>query len=231
MWLSLADQQGSPILELGCGPGRVLQCLAGAGFEVYGVDRDGAMLERASRGLPPALLSRTHLLQADILALELDLRFPLIISPCNTLAFFPREVLAPLFIRLNRHLLPGGILAFELPTFAGKEAETAGEEPLMAFVDPETGHPVQLSVHQVSLDDPPAVDITWCYDELAADGTVSRLEVPTHLYLFEPSEIKAMLRRAGFSAVDCQADYRGAKWDPQADLMIAIARSAVGQPP
>jgi SAM-dependent methyltransferase len=225
LWLSLAEQQGSPILELGCGPGRVLQFLAGAGFEVYGIDHDHAMLVRARASLLPFLQSKAHLVQADITSLELETRFPLIISPCNTLALFPPEDLAALFVRLHRQLSPGGVLAFELPTPASKGGDTLEGEPLTAFIEPETGHPVQLSVRQVSIDDPSAVDITWCYDELRPDGTVNRLEVPTRLYLYEPFEIEAMLRRTGYAAIGCAGDYQGAAWDSQVEQMIVTAQA------
>ncbi len=39
-WLGLAATQGSPILELGCGSGRVLLPLALAGHRVLGIDND-----------------------------------------------------------------------------------------------------------------------------------------------------------------------------------------------
>ena len=43
-WLVLASEQGSPILELGCGTGRVLHPLAEAGYTCYGLDHDPGML-------------------------------------------------------------------------------------------------------------------------------------------------------------------------------------------
>ena len=39
-WQELARQQGSPILELGCGSGRVLLPLARAGYNVVGLERE-----------------------------------------------------------------------------------------------------------------------------------------------------------------------------------------------
>src|SRR3712207_2002018 len=47
LYLRLAEVVGDPILELGCGTGRVLGPLAAAGHRVTGVDRSGAMLDRA----------------------------------------------------------------------------------------------------------------------------------------------------------------------------------------
>ncbi len=42
--LQLASEAGGPILELGCGSGRLLLPLARAGHSVIGLDLSGAML-------------------------------------------------------------------------------------------------------------------------------------------------------------------------------------------
>jgi SAM-dependent methyltransferase len=51
LYLQLAEVIGDPILELGCGTGRVLLPLARAGHRVTGIDRSAAMLERAQDAL------------------------------------------------------------------------------------------------------------------------------------------------------------------------------------
>src|SRR5215208_7091430 len=47
LYLRLAEAVGDPILELGCGTGRVLAPLAAAGHRITGVDRSRPMLDRA----------------------------------------------------------------------------------------------------------------------------------------------------------------------------------------
>ncbi len=47
LYLSLTEQMDGPLLELGCGSGRVLAPLAEAGLEVVGIDVSEAMLRRA----------------------------------------------------------------------------------------------------------------------------------------------------------------------------------------
>jgi SAM-dependent methyltransferase len=47
LYLRLAEVVGDPILELGCGTGRVLGPLAAAGHRVTGIDRSRPMLDRA----------------------------------------------------------------------------------------------------------------------------------------------------------------------------------------
>ena len=57
-WRRVARQAGGPVLELGCGTGRVSLPLAKAGVDLVGIDRSGEMLtsaapaRRADRGFP-----------------------------------------------------------------------------------------------------------------------------------------------------------------------------------
>ncbi|MGD8604269.1 MAG: class I SAM-dependent methyltransferase, partial [Anaerolineales bacterium] len=50
-WLKLADRWGDPILELGCGPGRVLFQLAAVDHQIAGLDNDPDMLALARQSL------------------------------------------------------------------------------------------------------------------------------------------------------------------------------------
>ncbi len=46
-WRNLAVHAGGPVLELGCGTGRIALPLGRAGVHVVGIDRSDAMLSRA----------------------------------------------------------------------------------------------------------------------------------------------------------------------------------------
>jgi ubiquinone/menaquinone biosynthesis C-methylase UbiE len=50
-WRRVAAGAGGPVLELGCGTGRVSLPLARAGIDLIGIDRSAPMLERARRKL------------------------------------------------------------------------------------------------------------------------------------------------------------------------------------
>jgi SAM-dependent methyltransferase len=54
LYLRLAEVVGDPVLELGCGSGRVLLPLAEAGYRVTGIDRSAPMLERAQQAVEAA---------------------------------------------------------------------------------------------------------------------------------------------------------------------------------
>jgi SAM-dependent methyltransferase len=79
-----ARRAGSPVLELGCGTGRILIPAAEAGLTVTGLDRAPAMLAVARRKiarLDAATQGRITLVEGDMRAFALGQRFNLVIIP------------------------------------------------------------------------------------------------------------------------------------------------------
>jgi len=79
---------GDPVLELGCGTGRITLALAEAGHRVTGLDISSRMLERCDQkraGLPPEARERVHLVQADMTRFDLGKKFRLVIIPFRPL--------------------------------------------------------------------------------------------------------------------------------------------------
>jgi len=84
-WQAIAAAVGGgPILELGCGTGRVLLPLARAGYEITGIDLSVGMLERCRARLqsePPEVRDRVRLVAADMTSFDLGRRFATILCP------------------------------------------------------------------------------------------------------------------------------------------------------
>src|SRR5512139_2330905 len=91
-WLELAAQHGDPVLELGCGTGRVLLPLVRAGHRVVGLDNDLSMLHFLRSHLDTTLQPAPEVFVADLAAFRLAVRFPLIILPCNTFSTLSAEI-------------------------------------------------------------------------------------------------------------------------------------------
>ena len=75
---------GDPVLELGCGTGRITLALAEAGYGVTGLDISERMLERCTQklaGLPTETRERVHLVQGNMVRFDLGEKFRVIIIP------------------------------------------------------------------------------------------------------------------------------------------------------
>ena len=119
VWEGLADPVDGPVLELGCGTGRVALHLARRDTEVWAVDADPSLTEAlAARAAADRLA--VHALCADVRALELDRDFGLIVAPMQLLQMLggPTGRRAALE-RAAAHLAPGGRLAAAIVESAG----------------------------------------------------------------------------------------------------------------
>ncbi|MXY46787.1 MAG: methyltransferase domain-containing protein, partial [Chloroflexi bacterium] len=76
-----AVRSGAPVLELGCGTGRIAIPVAQSGVDIVAIDSSSAMLERARSKSESAHTSNLTLLQADMRDFEIDTQFTLIIVP------------------------------------------------------------------------------------------------------------------------------------------------------
>src|SRR5882672_8054666 len=75
---------GDPVLELGCGTGRIMMALADAGKRITGLDLSERMLERAVKkraALNKEARERVHLVQGDMARFDLGETFRLVIIP------------------------------------------------------------------------------------------------------------------------------------------------------
>ena len=120
----LARDTGGPILELGCGTGRLTRPLAAIGYDVLGVDLDPDMLGWSAPGV--------ELVQADMRSFDLSRDFPLVIVPYNTLQLLTTAAdQQACFAAVRRHLRPGGELGLEVTDFvSGVVTDVLASEPL-----------------------------------------------------------------------------------------------------
>jgi SAM-dependent methyltransferase len=133
-WIEQAQASGGPVLEIGCGTGRVLIPTARAGIAITGLDLSEHMLrvcrERLARE-PDEVRARARLVRADMRDFELGQAYRLVTTP-----FRPFQHLETVEDQLSclrcihRHLAPGGRLILDLfnPSVYHLAREITGEE-------------------------------------------------------------------------------------------------------
>lgn len=104
---------GGPVLEVGCGTGRLLVEARRRGIDAWGIDVSPSMVECCRAKLAPEDRSRVAL--ADATRLEHDRRFALVCAPFRVLSHLhePTDQLR-LLDAVHGVLAPGGVFLFDL---------------------------------------------------------------------------------------------------------------------
>ena len=116
-WKRVAAAAEGPVLELGCGTGRVMLPIARAGTAVVGIDLSERMLARARSRIRRARLARlARLVRGDIRHLPFpDDRFAVVMAPYGILQSLTSDAdLRAALGAVTRALRPGGRFVMEL---------------------------------------------------------------------------------------------------------------------
>jgi cyclopropane fatty-acyl-phospholipid synthase-like methyltransferase len=129
-WLGEAARTDGPLLELGCGTGRVTIPLAARGCQITGLDISDSMLRRARSKAADAGVVATWIL-GDMRGFELDRQFAMIFCPFGTFNHLRRDDVAQCLSAAREHLLPGG--HFALDTFNSSDSDNALCDDVQGF--------------------------------------------------------------------------------------------------
>ena len=225
-WRNLALQAGGPVLELGCGTGRIAIPLGRAGVPLVGVDRSGAMLARARQRIRRGRLSdRVHLIRSDIRSLPFTGRpFSLVVAPYGVLQSLLRERdLAATLESVAGVLRPGATFGLELVADLPSWKEYKKRVSLSGWRGARGGPHVTL-IETVRQD--PARHLT-IFDQQFIERRGSRRKTHRFALTFRTLSVPQMTRRlekAGFEITALLGDYQGGVWDRRADVWMILAR-------
>ena len=115
-FLDVVKKYGSPVLDVGCGTGRILLDFMKLGFDIEGVDNSPEML-RLLRQKAEHLNLHPTVYQQEMTELSLPRKYQTILVPSSSFQLLLEENLPPVAIkRFYEHLLPGGVLAMPFMT-------------------------------------------------------------------------------------------------------------------
>jgi len=216
----LAHRYGGPVLELGCGTGRVALGLARQGFAVVGVEVAPAMLARAraKAGHFPV-----EWLEADCRVLGLGRRFCTVFMAANGFQHLvTAEDQIAAMEAVHRHLEPGGAFAFNARNpVTNEDARDVDEEyPWHSYRDGQ-GRAVRVSgYHRWSPE-----THTLVYTTIRrVGGAVDRRDLTLR---FAPIPwLVASLRHVGFRPITVRAGFADEPFDEASSQDAVIVAEA-----
>ena len=213
----LADERGGPVLDVGCGTGRVAARLAEGGHEVVGVDLSAPMLRLAEErraSLPAEVAARLTFLQGDMTTLNLGRRFPLIVTPSRVFQFaLTSDAQLAALRAMAAHLQADGRLVLDLfdPLLEFVGPGTTFPPRTGELVHPKTGNRVEWEIAGREPDPSRQLVISdWAAREFGPSGEILRDETERLALRWSTrSEMRLLFALAGLEVEAEYGDFRG----------------------
>jgi SAM-dependent methyltransferase len=236
-WVEVLAGTSGPVLELGCGTGRLLAPIARSWMKPFdtaqgrlliGIDRSEPMLARARRRLArvPKLV-RPILLRGDVRALPVrDGKLGAVVAAYGLLQSLlnDRDLDAAL-AAAARALKRGGLLGVDLVPDLPVWEEYAGRIPIRGQFAPGTTLTLVESVRQ---DRRKGLTI---FDEqyvVRRGRTVRSHHFQLTFRTLTMAQTLARIERAGFRVEKVCGSYAGGTWHPGADVWVVLAKKTSG---
>jgi ubiquinone/menaquinone biosynthesis C-methylase UbiE len=224
-WKRMAADLDGPVLELGCGTGRVAIPVAKSGATVIGIDRSESMLARGRMRVRRARVSsRVTLIRGDIRFLPFpDRSFPLVMAPYGILqSLLDEKLLSSTLKEVRRVLTKKGTFGLELVADLPAWDEYSRRTSLTGKRGPN-GKPIAL-IESVKQDR--RHHITRFEQEFVEGRgkSATRKKFTLAFRTLSVPQMVERLEKAGLEVTDLLGDYQGGPWDLRADVWIILAR-------
>jgi SAM-dependent methyltransferase len=222
-YMQLAREIGGPVLEIGCGTGRVLLPIARLGVTCVGLDASPAMLDVLQTKQPPPNLRTVRARMQDF-----DLgpeRFRLVFSAFRAFQhlYTVEDQLACLAC-VRRALAPGGVLAFDVfsPDLArlAQREEPEHEEGRFPAGDDEIVRVTTVRRHLATQ----TQDVTMRLERWRGGGLVGAEIERFRMRWYHRYELEHLLARAGFEIAALHGGFDRRPYDDESSEIVIVAR-------
>ena len=230
-YTQLATNVGGPVLELGCGTGRILLSIARAGVSITGIDGSAEMLARLGTKLeaePAEVRERVTFRRGDSSDFDLGTTFSLIIAPFRVLQHLTTlDEQLGCVMSVARHLAPGGQFVFDVfnPNFEMMVQDRSSESedtPAYSLPDGRTFRrtarvPNRSFTQQVS-----EIELIY-YLTAAGESEPKRYVQRFDMSWYQRAELVHLLARAGLTVQDVRGDFDGSQLTDASPEQIVFA--------
>ena len=225
-----AREYGDPILELGCGTGRITMALAEAGKRITGLDLSERMLERAVKKRAAHRVEareRVHLVQSDMTHFDLGEKFRLIIIPFRSFQHLLEVKQQMDCLRcVQKHLAPRGRLVLDVfQTDAERMHDPVHmREAVVTEYRTADGRQVKISERVAGFHRAEQInDVEMIYSVVHPSWRKERLVFAWPLRYFFRYEVEHLLARCGFRVAAEYGDFDRTPIRDDSPEMIFVA--------
>jgi ubiquinone/menaquinone biosynthesis C-methylase UbiE len=220
-FLELIRERGEPVLDVGCGTGRLLLDFLGLGIDIDGVDSSAEMLALCRRKAERlGLAANVHL--QSMSELDLPRRYRTIMVPSSSFQLLlDRDEAGGALDAFHRHLEPGGTLAMPIIVL-----EETHEAPWTTEALLDDGSIVRRTAHAV-FDPVRRVESTDDLYEVFRDGELVRSERHVRdlaTLAWTRDELRDALEAHGFGDLVFQSGFTRQPHQPADEVFTVLAR-------
>lgn len=225
-WNSVCHKHGGPVLELGCGTGRIMLELARTGFDIAGIDNSRELLSILKKKALQ-LKIEPQIKEGDMQGFSLDRMFRTVIIPFSSFQHLlnTKEQEACL-ASVKRHLLQEGVLIIDI-------------------FNPDLNRPENLVTHQRTVKDSSGrtiskfmaenfnktlqhVNSSFFIDITERTGALKRITVDFRLKYHFHRDLKRLLESNGFRLLETYGDYSQSRFSERDSPRMIMVAQKVG---
>lgn len=210
-YVKRAVEHGGPVLEYGCGEGRITIPIAERGIEIFGVDHSEAMLAalQKKRRIPHK--------RGDMRDVKLKKKFPLVICAFNTfLHLYTRDDVERFLARVKEHLTPRGTFVFDVsmpvPADLARDASRA-------YAAPKVRVNGVRAKYRERFDYEPIRQVLFVSMEFEPEHGEPFVTPLAHRQFF-PQELEALLHYNGLRIDKLEGGFAGEPADRHSDSLV-----------